>query len=519
MANSEIARRRLLQALAVLPPVLRAQSSPAVLRHWENTDPASPIAVQIGDVTPGRAVIWARSDRPSRMFLEWNAGAEVQRVAGPYCTPSTDYTGRVELSQLPAGAQVRYTVHFEDVSSRQRSRPLGGAFLSAPAARGDIRFLWSGDMCGQGWGINPDRGGIRIFETMRSLAPNFFIHSGDTIYADGPIQREVALAGGGTWRNVITAEKSKVAESLDEFRGAYRYNLMDENVRRFSEQVPQVWQWDDHEVTNNWSPSKDLSADARYQVKSVPLLVARATRAFLDYAPISFTAAGTPRIYRKIPYGPLLDVFVIDQRSFRAGNGFNRQDEESAETAFLGAGQREWLKHGLRSSKALWKVIASDMPIGLQVGDGRDAVGRPMFENLANGDGPPLGRELEIADLLRFLKTHNVRNTVWLTADTHYTAAHYYDPVKAQFTDFLPFWEFMSGPLNAGTFGPSPTDDTFGIQVVYQKHPPEGQANLPPSAGLQFFGDVRITAATGAMTVTLRDLAGAALFTKEIAPA
>jgi alkaline phosphatase D len=518
MSNSVIARRGLLQALAGLPPVLRAQSAPSVLRHWESADPASPIAVQIGDVAPGRAVIWARSDRSSRMILEWSAGAEKRRIAGPYCTPSTDYTGRVELSQLPAGEQIRYTVHFEDASSRQRSRPLSGTFRSAPSVRGGIRFLWSGDMCGQGWGINPDRGGIRIFETMRSLAPDFFIHSGDTIYADGPIQREVRLAGGATWRNVVTEEKSKAAESLDEFRGAYRYNLMDENVRRFCEQVPQVWQWDDHEVTNNWSPSKDLSADARYQVKSVPLLVARATRAFLEYAPISFTAAGTPRIYRKIPYGPLLDVFVIDQRSFRAGNSFNRQDRESAETGFLGAEQREWLKQGLRSSKALWKVVASDMPIGLQVGDGHDADGRPMFENLANGDGPPLGRELEIADLLRFLKAHNVRNTVWLTADTHYTAAHYYDPAKARTTDFLPFWEFVSGPLNAGTFGPNPTDNTFGIQVVYQKHPPEGQANLPPSAGLQFFGDVRIAAATGAMTVTLRDLTGAALFTKELNP-
>jgi alkaline phosphatase D len=43
--------------------------------------------------------------------------------------------------------------------------------------------------------------------------------------------------------------------------------------------VPQIWQWDDHEVTNNWSGSKDLSADARYTEKRVPLLIARATRA------------------------------------------------------------------------------------------------------------------------------------------------------------------------------------------------------------------------------------------------
>ena len=84
-----------------------------------------------------------------------------------------------------------------------------------------------------------------------------------------------------------------------------------------------------------------------------------------------------------------------------------------------------------------------------------------MFENSSNGDGPALGRELEIAELLRSIKQSDVKNVVWLTADTHYTAAHYYDPGKAQFTDFDPFWEFVSGPLNAGTFGPNALDATF----------------------------------------------------------
>ena len=56
---------------------------------------------------------------------------------------------------------------------------------------------------------------------------------------------------------------AKVAETLDEFRGRYRYNLLDEHLRRFAAQVPQLWQWDDHEVVNNWSPGKDLRADPR----------------------------------------------------------------------------------------------------------------------------------------------------------------------------------------------------------------------------------------------------------------
>lgn len=76
--------------------------------------------------------------------------------------------------------------------------------------------------------------------------------------------------------------------SLTEFRGRHKYNLLDENVRRFNAEVPQIWQWDDHEVVNNWSDSKDLSGDARYTEKNVPLLIARRARAFLEYAPMRY---------------------------------------------------------------------------------------------------------------------------------------------------------------------------------------------------------------------------------------
>ena len=85
------------------------------------------------------------------------------------------------------------------------------------------------------------------------------------------------------------------------------------------------------------------------------------------------------------------------------------------------------------------------------------------FEAVANGDpGAPLGRELELADLLRHLKSQLVRNVVWITADVHYCAAHHYDPVRARFTEFDPFWEFVAGPLNAGTFGPNPSTRRSG---------------------------------------------------------
>jgi alkaline phosphatase D len=100
----------------------------------------------------------------------------------------------------------------------------------------------------------------------------------------------------------------------------------------------------------------------------------------------------------------------------------------------------------------------------------------------------------------------------------HYTAAHYYNPDKAAFQDFDPFWEFVSGPLNAGTFGPNDLDMTFGPELKYIKAPEAGQANLSPAAGLQFFGHVAIAADTRVMTVTLRDVADTALWSIDLEP-
>jgi alkaline phosphatase D len=217
-----------------------------------------------------------------------------------------------------------------------------------------------------------------------------------------------------------------------------------------------------------------------------------------------------------VPYGRELDVLMLDMRSYRAANSFNLQEQPGPDTVYLGRPQIEWIKSNLKRSRATWKIIGSDMPLGLVVGDGTDAQGRPRFENSANGDGPVRGREFEIAEILSFIKREKIRNVVWLTADVHYCAAHYYDPRLAQFTDFDPFWEFVAGPAHAGTFGPSPLDNTFGPQVVFQKAPPAGQANLPPSAGYQFFGQVDIDARSHDLVVQLKDTAGNSLFSQRL---
>jgi alkaline phosphatase D len=474
--------------------------------------------VQSGDVGADGGVVWARADRPSQMMVEVSTTesfANVRALPPIAALPESDFTAKMLLENLPSGQDIFYRVKFRDLSHTNiLSEPVIGRFRTAPSDRRDVSFVWGGDVVGQGWGINHEDGGMFTFATMRKHKPDFFLHSGDTIYADGPLKPEVTLADGKVWKNVTTPEKDKVAETLAEFRGAHKYNFLDEHLRAFNAEVPIIVQWDDHEVVNNWSASKQLPA--AYKERDIGLLAARAARAFHEMYPTRESIVEPGRVYCTINYGPLLDVFVLDERSYRGANGPNQQTTYGPESYFLGPDQLAWLKRALLSSRATWKVIASDMPLSIIVYD--DAANKKGSEAVAQGDGPPRGRELEIADLLRFIKNSGVVNTVWLTADVHYTAAHYYNPDKAQFQEFDPFWEFISGPLHAGSFGPNELDNTFGPEVKFIKAPGRDKQNLPPSAGMQFFGHVKIDGKSGQMTVTLRDRADNALWSTALEP-
>ncbi|BCJ38350.1 alkaline phosphatase [Actinocatenispora thailandica] len=487
--------------------------APALVRSGR---PALTHGTQVGDIEYGTGTVWTRADRPSRMVVEISADPRfrrVRRLRGPLLTPDSDLTGKTVLHGLPAGRDIHYRVTAVDVrDDTLASEPLIGRFRTVPNRPRDVQFLWSGDLGGQGWGIDVSRGGYRIFDAMRALDPDFYLCNGDNIYADDPIEARVTLPDGSIWRNLVTEEKSKVAETLDEYRGNYKYNLADEPLRRFYAQVAQIQQWDDHETHNNWYPGEILTDDA-YTEKRVDVLKYRSQQAWHEYTPITPRYDREDRIYRVLHHGPLLDVFVLDMRWYRDANSADKQTYNDG--GILGYEQAAWLKRELARSRATWKVISNDMPLGIVVSDTLE--GKQHYEAVSQGDdGKPLGRELQIADLLSFLKREDIRNVVWLTTDVHYTAAHYFDPARAAFTDFNPFWQFVSGPLNAGAFPASPVDQTFGCNQVFVQSPPT--ANASPATDYQFFGRVQIDAASRELTVHLHNNTGASVWSKTLTP-
>lgn len=523
-------------ALATSLPTGSAVAAPGTPSGPAGSRLTLPSGLQTGDVTSSSAVLWSRASGEGRLYAVLHAldadgerlptggrrrargaGADGQPISlrGPWATADTDFTARISAEGLPAGTAFETELFFEDEHGR-RSEVGAGRFRTAPGKRSDgaQTFVWTADTAGQGYGINPDVGGMFGYETMRTLAPDFLLHAGDTIYADGPIAETLEEPDGAVWRNVVTEEVAKVAETLREFRGRHSYNLLDDNIRAMYAEVPVIATWDDHETTNNWWPGEVLEDDA-YTIRDVNTLAARGRRAWQEYQPIADVRALSPssgfepeRIYRLIERGPDLDVFVLDMRTHKSEN---TDGLEQQSTPMLGEEQLQWLLKGLRRSQATWKVILADLPLGIVVPDGEGQ------ESIANAEnGAPLGRELELARLLSGLKAQKTRNVVFLTGDVHYCAAHHYSPDRAAFTDFDPFWEFVAGPINSGSFGPNEMDGTFGPEVDFQK---AGPAMGSPRDGTgQFFGRVEIAPQGESFTVELIDANGDVQYTRTLTP-
>src|ERR1700736_6049480 len=288
-AKQSLTRRHLLfrSASTVALAGLGGFAKPYLSRAADRPQIASGLAS--GDVSAGSAVVWARADRPARMQVECSTLESFKAiilVASSEALPERDFTSKVLLEGLPPGQDIFYRVRFEDIAETGISGETQiGHFRTAPLAQGSISFVWSGDTAGQGWGIDASRGGMRTYGTMLENHPDFFIHSGDHIYADCPVPTELKLPNGEIWRNIVTEEKSTVAHSLAQYRGNYKYNLLDDNLRAFNAEVPMFAQWDDHEVTNYWSPVRSADETGYAEDRSARVVM-RARQAFFEFMPI-----------------------------------------------------------------------------------------------------------------------------------------------------------------------------------------------------------------------------------------
>jgi alkaline phosphatase D len=97
--------------------------------------------------------------------------AAIIRSSSVDALPDRDFTANLLLQGLPPGQEGFYRVRFDDIAEVGISGETQiGHFRTAPDDLRSISFVWSGDTAGQGWGIDPSRGGMRPTERCSTTA-------------------------------------------------------------------------------------------------------------------------------------------------------------------------------------------------------------------------------------------------------------------------------------------------------------------------------------------------------------
>ena len=256
--GAALTRRRLLinaAASAAFPP-LDAIAKPFI--SFAASRPVITHGIQSGDVSMIRASSGRAPTGPPRMLVEvstTDSSRRPQRRSAD-ALPERISPRRHCSKACPAGRTSSTASHSDSFSPTFTGEPKVGHFRTAPAERRSVSFGWSGDTAGQGWGIDESRGGMRTFATMLKNRPDFFIHSGDSIYADCPIAE---LAEAAERRNLAQhRDRGEIQGRRDAHRVPRQLQIQSARpqLRAFNAEVPIFAQWDDHEVTNDWVPGE-----------------------------------------------------------------------------------------------------------------------------------------------------------------------------------------------------------------------------------------------------------------------
>ena len=304
-----------------------------------------------GDVTADGALIWLRAAPASRFVIRYGKDSSLAQASETEefaVRDQVDGTAVVELRGLEPAS----TYYYRAQVAGRKPGPVA-RFRTAPRAEdaAAVTFCFSGD-------TRESYKPFSVMDAVRAQKPDFFVHLGDTVYADR----------GGS------------AHTLPEFWAKYRGNRDDAATQRCFEETSFYVVWDDHEVSDNYHPDDPLAPIGR--------------QAFLDYWPVRKQPRGPHCIYRSFRWGQALEVFILDARQYR----------DRKKGTMLGREQKEWLLNGLSASTALFKFVATSVPIA---GGGDD-----------RWDGYPRDR----GQLLNYIKDKKIPGVVFLSADMHYAA-------------------------------------------------------------------------------------------------
>ena len=452
--------------------------------------------VSSGEVTPTSAILWSRVNQAGSLTAEVWPDSDNQPGSRPVirrqvaATADSDFTVRVLVGNLTPGQSYSYRFQSPDGTSPT------GRFKTPPrpTERHGVTFTWSSDTDGS---FSPPLNQFEALDRAREENGDFFIYLGDTVYMD---------------------THAPVATDLVSMRDKYKEVRAFPALQNLLASGSTYAIWDDHEIHDNFSGQ---TVD--------PVRFSQAVQAFQEYLPVGDWSP-SKGFFRTVRWGKHLELFILDERSFRSANADVACLGDLApvfpaevrtllglapapppgclETLYdprrtmLGTPQFELFTAALRASDATWKVVVNEVPISLLF-----ALPYDRWEGF--------GYERE--RLLTFLRSSGVKNVVFVTGDLH---ANLVSDVRG-ITDPTPVAkEFVTGPVSedtllhllAGLLGSEPAATGFLGLLTAIVQPDCLNANAFS------YGVARIDGDTGQLQVNLKDDAGGVLCSAALLP-
>ncbi|RKN07581.1 alkaline phosphatase D family protein [Streptomyces radicis] len=384
------------------------------------------LGVASGDPHPDGVVLWTRI-APDPLALDGLGGLPDQSVDVEWEIAHDEGFAQVaQRGTVPAVPELGHSVHVEVVGLdpgrayfyRFRSggeiSPVGRT-RTAPeptSAEGGVAFAFASCQC---W----YDGFYTAYRHMAAEDLDFVVHLGDYLYEGG------VGPTGGVRGLELDASFQRETYTLAEYRNRHALTRLDADLQAAHQAFPWILTWDDHEVENNWAADiAQIDSDGFPDADPVAFRArkAAAVQAYYEHLPLRLPQrpeGSAARMYRRLAFGRVLDLHVLDSRSHRddqvCGDGTKAGcDAERSDPArtMLGAEQEAWLLDGAARSGATWNVLANQTLVA-QVDQDPDP--EVLSSGLDMWDGYTAARDR----LLTGLYESGASNPVVLTGDIH----------------------------------------------------------------------------------------------------
>ncbi|MCT9082719.1 alkaline phosphatase D family protein [Streptomyces fulvoviolaceus] len=423
--NSLSPRRRTVVRAAAATAVLAGPLAAALPARAATETPAFLHGVASGDPLPDGVLLWTRVTPTSEAIpgsglgpdteVGWTVAKDkaftnVVAKGSTTATAASDHTVKADIRGLAPATDYwfRFSAGGTD-SPAARTR-------TAPAADAAVSGLRFGVVSCANWEAG-------YFSSYRHLAArgdlDAWLHLGDYIY-------EYGTGEYGT-RDTVVRQHAPTHEilTLADYRTRHGKYKTDPDLQALHLKAPVIAIWDDHEFANDaWSGGAENHTEGTEGTWSARQTAAK--QAYFEWMPVRTAIAGTT--YRRLRFGKLVDLSLLDLRSFRsqqASTGSGSVDDP--DRTITGRAQLDWLKAGLKASDTTWRLVGNSVMISpFSIGSLSADLLKPLAELLGlPKEGLALNTDQwdgytdDRRELLAHLRSNAIRNTVFLTGDIH----------------------------------------------------------------------------------------------------